>query len=209
MKKNELLKLIAQTSYNVGFGAKKHFATYDLYRILPRFTSIIILIIGIVQISCLYKSSIFNNTNFNDILAITLIISSLLALFVDTVSANKEGINKKAKELTQFFHDLHKLYSEIKGLDSENVDDKYIQQLLEIENNAKKISDSNLAIFVNIYTHWCFFGGGMQIDWIDEQLHFKIKDKFPFLHYEAFILYAILILLLYKIILFFMNQFIN
>ena len=35
MNKAELLKCIAETGYNVGFGAKKHFATYDLLEKMP------------------------------------------------------------------------------------------------------------------------------------------------------------------------------
>lgn len=30
MRRDDLLKHIADTGYNVGFGAKKHFATYDI-----------------------------------------------------------------------------------------------------------------------------------------------------------------------------------
>ena len=30
MKRDDLLKCIAETGYNVGFGAKKNLATYDL-----------------------------------------------------------------------------------------------------------------------------------------------------------------------------------
>ena len=33
--KKELLQQIARTAYNVGFGAKKHFATYDMVEKLP------------------------------------------------------------------------------------------------------------------------------------------------------------------------------
>ena len=35
MDKNTLLKMIAETGYNVGFGAKKHFATYDIVEKAP------------------------------------------------------------------------------------------------------------------------------------------------------------------------------
>ena len=35
MDKNDLLKQIAEASYNIGYGAKKHFATYDIVEKVP------------------------------------------------------------------------------------------------------------------------------------------------------------------------------
>ena len=35
MRQEDLLNQIAETAYNVGFGAKKHFATYDMIEKLP------------------------------------------------------------------------------------------------------------------------------------------------------------------------------
>ena len=35
MNRAALLKVIATTGYNVGFGAKKHFATFDMVEKLP------------------------------------------------------------------------------------------------------------------------------------------------------------------------------
>lgn len=37
MNRDELLKYITDTAYNVGFGAKKHFATYDIVGKMPGF----------------------------------------------------------------------------------------------------------------------------------------------------------------------------
>ncbi len=35
MTKDDLLKDIAETGYNVGFGAKRHFATYNITQKIP------------------------------------------------------------------------------------------------------------------------------------------------------------------------------
>lgn len=47
MNKQDLLKSIADTAYNVGFGAKKHFATYDMVEKIPGFIGFISMSVGI------------------------------------------------------------------------------------------------------------------------------------------------------------------
>ena len=47
MKRDDLLKCIADTGYNVGFGAKKHFATYDLVEKSPGWISFLSIAFGI------------------------------------------------------------------------------------------------------------------------------------------------------------------
>src|SRR3984885_5359161 len=47
MTKPDLLKHVAQTGYNVGYGAKKHFATYDMAVKVPGFISLLTFIVGL------------------------------------------------------------------------------------------------------------------------------------------------------------------
>ena len=47
MTKQDLLKNIADTAYNVGFGAKKHFATYDITAKVPGFIGFVSTAVGV------------------------------------------------------------------------------------------------------------------------------------------------------------------
>lgn len=198
MQKNELLKTIAQTAYNVGFGAKKHFVTYDLYRLMPRTISFIVLAVGIFQLTCIYKELI-STTYLSDMLAATLIILGFLGFTIDLAGYNKKEIESAGKNIINLFNQLRILYYEAKNTECNNYKE-YIAKLRQIEDEFKQISISDLAIGINLLTHFAFFGGSTQIDWIDEQLNFKLKDKFPFFHYESIILYFIIIFLLTFII---------
>ncbi len=92
------------------------------------------------------------------------------------------------------------MYNTVKSLD-ENADfSKFTSRIQEIESRFQEISISDQAPFTHIYTNLAFFYGGTQIDWIDEQLHFKRKDKFPFYHSESIIIYCIVIITLYLLI---------
>lgn len=47
MNKENLLKLIAESGYNLGYGAKKHFATFDLIEKLPGWLGFLAFAVGI------------------------------------------------------------------------------------------------------------------------------------------------------------------
>ena len=50
MNKNNLKRYIAKTAYNVGFGAKKNFASYDIVRNLNQYTSILSMIVAVLAL---------------------------------------------------------------------------------------------------------------------------------------------------------------
>lgn len=52
MNKEELLKQIAETGYNVGYAAKKHFATFDVVEKGPGWIGFISLAIGVYALVC-------------------------------------------------------------------------------------------------------------------------------------------------------------
>lgn len=186
MTRNSLLKSIAQAGYNVGFGAKKHFITYDFHRVLPKLISFIVLFIGVFQLTEVFKKHI--SVEYSDYISIALILLALVALSVDFLGKNIERYNVSGKELLCLFNELRQIYNDAKECQDESKLVRYSELLIKIEKHYPSVSISEQAIFTHILTNVRFFSE-MQIDWIDEQLHFTIKDKFPFYHPEAFLLY--------------------
>lgn len=194
MTKEGLLKSIAQTGYNVGFGAKKHFTTYDFYRVVPKLFSILVLFFGVFQLTSIYKTHVTDC--YADTWAILLIFASLIALVVDLRSKNLEEYNRVGKELQEMFNTLRMLYNEVKD-SSEGADfTEQKQQVVDIEKRVTEISLSEQAILTHIVTNIRFFNES-QIYWLNEQLHFKFRDKFPIFHLESFVLYGIILTILY------------
>ncbi|MDD2815100.1 MAG: hypothetical protein PHP00_05095 [Thiotrichaceae bacterium] len=61
-KEDLLIKSIADTGYNVGFGAKKHFATYDIVEKMPGFINFISIVFGIYAlILMVYQLSFYQH----------------------------------------------------------------------------------------------------------------------------------------------------
>lgn len=171
MKKSDLLKSIAEKGYDIGFGAKKHFATYDIIEKTPGLISFISMAIGIYAL-CVDSLS-------TKIVSATFIVLGVVRLYISMNIHKKNDYEKAGSALTRYFNEMKSLYIEVKGLEDEANLDEYLQRLKIIENKFYSESITKQIMFSNWYAHYKFFWEH-QINWIDEQLHFKFfRDKIP------------------------------
>jgi len=170
MTKDELLKSIAETGYNVGFGAKKHFATYDIIEKVPGFIGLISLIFGIYAIAFDDLSTKFLSASF--------IVLGVVGLYISFYEHKKSEYMDYGVKLTQLYNDLAKLYRNAKSANDADVDN-IANQLTQLQNEYYCSCQSNQIVFSDWYAHYKFFWQH-QIDWVDEQKHFKLlRDKIP------------------------------
>jgi len=170
MKKDDLLKHIAETAYNVGFGAKKHFATYDIVDKTPGLISFSSMAFGIYALA-------FNGLSSN-FLSASFIILGIIGLYISFYDSKKSNYERVGKELTKLFNELRKLYIHTKSAD-ENILPQCEQKLRDIENRYYEVCISKQILFSDWYAHYKFFWQH-QIDWVNEQIRFKLlRDKVP------------------------------
>lgn len=171
MNKAELLKYIAETGYNVGFGAKKHFATYDLIEKMPGWIGFISTAVGILglvidALSTKLVSAIF-------------VTIGICGLYISFYDKDKNMYENAGIELTKLFNELKSLYFDIKCLSDNSDVSAYQVRLQDIETRYFSLCISKQILFSNWYAHYKFFWEH-QISWIDEQLKFRfIRDKIP------------------------------
>jgi SMODS and SLOG-associating 2TM effector domain 6 len=170
MKKNDLLKHIAETSYNVGFGAKKHFATYDIVDKTPGLISFISTAIGIF--------ALFIDALSVKSLSATFIVLGITGLYISFYDSKKQEYASVGTQLTQIFNELKHLYYQVKGVQPDELENLQ-RKLCDIENKYYQICISKQILFSDWYAHYKFFWQH-QIDWIDEQLNFSLfRDEIP------------------------------
>lgn len=170
MNKTELLKQIAEMGYNVGYGARKHFATYDTVNKIPGLISFLSITIGIFGL-------IFDVVT-NKIVSASIVVFGIIGLYISGYESRKAEYEKAGIELIRLFNELSKLYKSVKSID-ENEIPQYLKELENIENRFYGKSISKQILFSDWYAHYKFFWQ-FQIDWIDEQKNFKLlRDKLP------------------------------
>lgn len=182
MLKEDILKDIAETGYNVGFGAKKNFATFDIVDKTPVLISLLVIGLGIFA---LVEESL-NTKAVSASITILGIIGFYISLYA------KRDYERHGKQLTELYNELATLYRKAKAIDNgsfENIESK----LGDIKKRYYELSKSDQIFFSDWYAHYKFFWQH-QIDWVNEQKQFKLfRDKVP-LSFTVSVILAVILL---------------
>ncbi|AVQ12516.1 Uncharacterized protein XB16_2190 [Leptospira santarosai] len=190
MTKEDLLKNIAEMGYNVGYGAKVHFSTYDIVEKVPGAIGFISFVIGILSLFIDFLTTKY----LSAILTILGIVSVLLSLY----NKEKSNYEKVGSRLTNLFNELKILYYNVKESKTPKDVKSYEKKLLEIEKEFNSISISKQILFSEWYAHYKFFWQH-QIEWIEEQKRFGLfRDKIPLSFSVLLFLIAISLIVFFK-----------
>lgn len=190
MKKEIFLKSLAEHGYNVMFGAKKHFATYDIVEKVPSGIALITLLIGIWQ---LYAPSF----DYSKDVSLVIILVSVVALQINLYNSNKDDYMKAGIKLTEIHNELKDMYYQTKSSTESEVTNEEQEKLQKLLNDYYAISITKQITFSDWYAHYKFFYQA-QHEWIDEQKRFTWKDKFPmsFRIWTVIVIITILVLVI-------------
>ena len=165
------MKSIADTGYNVGFGAKKHFATFDIVQKTPGWIAFLSLAIGVFAL--VYEPL------SNKFVGASVVVLGIAGLYVSLYDTEKLAYEKYGVKLTQLFTKLRDLYRDVKSLSNDSEIPIFQDRLKAIEEEYYGTGTSKQILFSDWYAHYKFFWQH-QIDWIDEQKHFRLfRDKLP------------------------------
>lgn len=166
-----ILKSLATNGYNVGFGAKKNFASYDLAIKLPSWIGFITLALGIIQLGY----PVIGNSKW---LSTILILVSVAALYINVFNSTADKFEEEGIRLTKLFNRLRNLYLKVKSSDKNDFTDE-VNEMNDIMEEYYSNVISKQVFMSQWFAHFKFFYE-MQIDWVDEQLKFGFfKDKIP------------------------------
>jgi hypothetical protein len=182
MTKPDLLKHIAQTGYNVGYGAKKHFATYDIAAKAPGCISFLTFAVGLCFLLIDFTAKKYFSA--------ACIILGILGFRISAWDYKKDKYSEVGHKLTGLFNRVKELYYQVKG--SEKKDLSHFEgELSSLQDEYNEMCLSGQMLFSDWYAHYKFFWQ-QQIDWIDEQLHFRLfRDKLPLSFTAVFVLLVV------------------
>lgn len=171
MKKEDLLRMVAESGYNVGFGAKLHFATLDIVEKAPGWVNVIGFVVGVYSL-------IFPALAVAGISA-TLVIASSLTLYINFYNSDKEKYDKAGIALTRAYHALRQLYAEVRAQPDSADMSAFAKRRIDIVDGASGVSLSKQIFLAPWYAHMKFFWEH-QVDWVNEELKLSFwRDKVP------------------------------
>jgi hypothetical protein len=173
MKRDFLLLELAQTGYNIGYGAKKNLATYDILEKAPGWIVVATLGVGIL--------ALFNPTLENRYIAAAVILVGIGSLYFNSYQSKKDDYAEVGSRLTSLFTALRSIYYEVKSQDRDQWadSDALVARYRQILKESQAVGIARQIFLSDWYAHYKFFWQA-QIDWIDEQLHFRFwRDRIP------------------------------
>ncbi|QUY37135.1 MULTISPECIES: SLATT domain-containing protein [Acinetobacter] len=191
MNRSDFLKCIAETGYNVGFGAKKHFATYDLVEKSPGWISFISIAFGIYSLAFKELSTNFLSASFT--------VLGVVGLYVSMYDAKKSDYEKAGVELTKIYNQLRALYYSVQSKSDSDDLTNLISEYQQLESQYYSVGLSKQILFSDWYAHYKFFWQH-QIEWVDEQKKFRFfRDKVPLSFYVFLVVVIVMtICFIYK-----------
>ncbi|MGZ7132880.1 MAG: SLATT domain-containing protein [Halobacteriota archaeon] len=171
MNKENLLKMIAESGYNLGYGAKKHFATFDLIEKMPGWLSFVALVVGIFALFVPPLAA-------NQVSAI-MILFGIASLYINPYNIEKQKYEEGGKRLTDCYNKLRSMYYEVKSLPDDADFTTYVTAHDTLYSGAFAHTVSKQIFLSDWYAHYKFFWQ-QEIQWIDEHKHFTLlRDKLP------------------------------
>lgn len=168
--KDDLLKELADKGYRVGLGAKRHLASYDIIQIVPGYISMVGLLIGVCQLA-------YPDPNYERGISTILIVASILAITINS-KPDKESYRKIGVNLTEIFNAYRVLYEKVKKPDKQDFTAE-VKKMNELSKGETFKNRSEQIFGSDFWAHYKFFYSYMDIEWINEQKNFKLKDKCP------------------------------
>ena len=187
MTKEDLLKQIAESAYNIGFGAKKSFATFDIVDKIPGILNFCVLAIGILAL-------VIDELNIK-IVSASLIIFGVIGIYISKYDDKKDEYETSGSRITEFFNELKSLYHSVKAKPDDTNFDEDIAKMKEIENKFYSITISKQILFSDWYAHYKFFWQwATHIKWLESELELSFwKNKIPL----SFIVFIGVVLLIF------------
>ncbi|WP_313384570.1 SLATT domain-containing protein [Chishuiella sp.] len=192
MNNDKLKNHIAKTAYNVGFGAKKNFASFDIVNNLNEYISILSMIIGVLAL----VFEIFNAK----VISATLLIFGIIGLYINKFDKGVAEYEKYGVLYLKLYNQLHLLYNKVDA--SDDILRKEI--LEEVEHIDEEFYNNNISkqvYFSDFLAHFKFYYQ-FQTEWIVKELNLTFwKDKIP----NSLKIIIILFLIIALIIVFFIK----
>ncbi len=180
--RESLKKRSAQIGYNLGYGTKRHFATYDIVEKTPAYFGVFSFAVGIAFL-------IYKNDSLATFIGASSSVIGFALLYLNDYLNEKGKYIDTGKQLNILYGKVYSIYekskscqeSEISNLDSE---------LTNINDEFQKISIHKQVFFSNEYAHFKLFWES-QPKWFVDELGLTFwKDKIP----AIWQIYAVIIL---------------
>lgn len=181
--RESLKKRSAHIGYSLGFGAKRHFATYDIVEKTPAYFGVFSFSVGIAFL-------IYKNDSLATFIGASSSVIGFALLYLNDYLNEKEKYINIGKQLNTLYGKVHAIYDKSLSCEEDEIP-KLEKELTEINDEFQKISIHKQVFLSNEFAHFKLFFES-QPKWFVDELELTFwRDKIP----AIWRLYAVIILI--------------
>ena len=171
MENKTLMRRSAEIGYNMYFGAKRHFSSYEIVETVPTYFGIITTGIGVYQLA-------YPSTEWTTIVSVTTIVVGFAIWHLNSYSHDKDKFQEIGKELTKNYYEVRSIYEKAKNASPSDLV-RLEEDLKNLNSNLQSKSIYKQVWGSGVFAHYKFFGES-QVQWLVDELQLTFwKDKFP------------------------------
>lgn len=173
MDRDVLRKRIASVAYNVIFGAKLHFATYDIVGKVPT-------LFGIATTSFGIYTFAFPN-KFTQFVSFVFIVLGLCVWHLNSYTKDRDRYAERGSKLTGMFNNLRALTEKLATAKADEIY-QIEAKLNQLDEEFQSLAlHQHVTIISNLFAHYkLFFESHSQSDWLVSELNLTFfRDKIP------------------------------
>lgn len=188
--RESLRKKSARIGYNVGFGSRRHFATYEIIEKVPTYFGVVTFGFGIVFLK-------YPNTAVSDFIAVLTSIIGGAIVYLNFYANEKDNYEKIGKKLNALYNRTCSIHEKSKTCTKSELL-SFDSELDIINDELQSLSIHNQVFFSNELAHFKLFGES-QSGWFVEELKLTFwKDKIPAI-WRVYAVVVIIITLIFLI----------
>ena len=171
MENKTLMRRSAEIAYNMYYGAKRHFSSYEIVETVPTYFGIITTGIGVLQLA-------YPSNEWATFISVVIIIVGFAIWHLNSYSHDKDKYQEIGKVLTKNYYEVRSIYEQAKSAQP--------AELLSLEEKLKTLNEElqTKSIYKQVwgsgvFAHYKLFGES-QVQWFVNELQLTFwKDKFP------------------------------
>lgn len=171
IERESLKRCSAELGYRIGFGTKRHFATYDIVEKAPAY-------FGVFSFACGILFLIYKNDGIATVIGASTSIIGFALFYLNTYLNDKDKYAETGRQLNILYGKVRDIYEKSKCCEDSDLSGLNTDLLL-LDNEFQSKAIYRQVFLSNEFAHFKLFGES-QSSWFVDELKLKFwKDKIP------------------------------
>ncbi len=188
MTEDAIKQRLAEVGYNMGYGAKRQFASYDIVEKLPFYFTVATFGIGAYALA-------YDESPLPKWVSLLILVLSFVMSFTNCYMESKSSFIDSGKKIQLLYSQVRNLHLLVDSGNTANI----LEKIGEVEKEFNEISFHKQVFGSDIYAHYKLFGESQSKWFVDELGLTFFKDMVPASLKKIVVLLILVVLAIFSV----------